>query len=110
MPHRPWSRPKEARAHIEVQRLIDRGEAPSPVVSKEFITWVHREFYQRLPDDLLWVENPETHERLRVVPGELRKRHVKVGRLVPIDPDDIPVFLNRFAEAYNSQCCRNSVE
>src|ERR1700726_3405128 len=28
---------KEARAHIEVQRLIDRGEAPSPVVSKEFI-------------------------------------------------------------------------
>jgi Fic family protein len=93
---------KEARAHIEVQRLIDRGEAPSPVVSKEFIIWIHREFCERLPDDLLWVENPETHERLRVVPGELRKRHVKVGRLVPIDPDDIPAFLNRFAEAYNS--------
>jgi Fic family protein len=92
----------EARAHIEVQRLIDRGEAPSPVVSKEFIIWVHREFCQRLPDDLLWIENAETHERLRVVPGELRKRHVKVGRLVPIDPDDIPAFLNRFAEAYNS--------
>ena len=93
---------KEARAHIEVQRLIDRGEAPSPVVSKEFIIWIHREFCERLPDDLLWVENPETHERLRVVPGELRKRHVKVGRLVPIDPDDIPAFLNCFAEAYNS--------
>ena len=76
--------------------------APSPVVSKEFIIWIHREFCERLPDDLLWVENPETHERLRVVPGELRKRHVKVGRLVPIDPDDIPAFLNRFAEAYNS--------
>jgi len=35
---------KEARAHIEVQRLIDRGEAPTPVVSTEFILWVHREF------------------------------------------------------------------
>jgi len=93
---------KEARAHIEVQRLIDRGAAPSPVVSTEFIVWVHREFCQRLPDDLLWVENPETKERLRVVPGEFRKRHVKVGRLVPVDPDDIPAFLNRFAEAYNS--------
>jgi hypothetical protein len=34
---------KEARAHIEVQRLIDRGEAPSPVVSTEFILWVHRD-------------------------------------------------------------------
>jgi Fic family protein len=93
---------KEARAHIEVQRLIDHGQAPSPVVSREFIIWVHREFCQRLPDDLLWVENPETHERLRVVPGELRKRHVKVGRLVPIGPADIPAFLNRFAEAYDS--------
>jgi Fic family protein len=93
---------KEARAHIEVQRLIDRGEAPSPVVSTEFILWVHREFCQRLPDDLLWVTNPETGERLRVVPGELRQRHVKVGRLVPVDPEDIPAFLNRFADGYNS--------
>lgn len=93
---------KEARAHIEVQRLIDRGEAPSPVVSTEFILWVHREFCQRLPDDLLWVINPETGERLRVVPGELRQRHVKVGRLVPVDPNDIPAFFNRFADAYNS--------
>ncbi len=92
----------EARAHIEVQRLIDRGEAPSPVVSSEFIVWVHRDFCQRLPDDLLWVERPETRERLRVVPGELRQRHVKVGRHVPINPEDIPAFLNRFSEAYNS--------
>ena len=93
---------KEARAHIEVQRLIDRGDAPTPVVSTEFILWVHREFCQRLPDDLLWIENPETHERLRVIPGELRQWHVKVGRLVPVDPADIPAFLNRFADAYNS--------
>jgi Fic family protein len=93
---------KEARAHIEVQRLIDRGEAPSPVVSAEFIKWVHREFCERLPDGLLWITNPETGEKLRVVPGELRQHHVKVGRLVPIDPDDIPAFLNRFAETYNS--------
>jgi len=92
----------EARAHIEVQRLIDQEQAPSPVASIEFILWVHEEFCRRLPDELLWVENPETHERLRVVPGELRKRQVKVGRHVPIDPDDIAAFLNRFAQAYNS--------
>jgi Fic family protein len=72
------------------------------VVSTEFILWVHREFCRRLPDDLLWVENPETHERLRVIPGELRQWHVKVGRLVPVDPVDIPAFVNRFADAYNS--------
>jgi Fic family protein len=92
----------EARAHIEVQQLIDRGQAPAPVVSTEFILWVHREFCQRLPDDLLWIENPETHERLRVVPGELRKRHVKVGRHIPVDPNDIEAFLKRFVDAYSS--------
>jgi len=37
-----------------------------------------------------------------VVPGELRKRNVRIGRHVPIDPDDIPAFLDRFAEAYSS--------
>jgi Fic family protein len=49
---------REARAHIEVQRIIDRGEAPTPIVSVEFILWVHREFCSRLPNDLLWVEKP----------------------------------------------------
>src|ERR1700687_4446700 len=34
----------EARAHIEVQRMIDRGEGPSPVMSEAFITWTHRNF------------------------------------------------------------------
>src|SRR5579871_551061 len=90
----------EARAHIEVQRMIDRGEAPSPTVSEEFIRWVHREFCRRLPDELLWVENPQSGEKLQVIPGELRTRHVKVGRHVPINAEDIPAFLARFAEAY----------
>ena len=93
---------KEARAHIEVQRLIDRGEAPTPVVSTEFILWVHREFCQRLPDDLLWVENLETHERLRVIPGELRQWHVKVGRLVRFDLADIREWVEQRRRPYGS--------
>jgi Fic family protein len=93
----------EARAHIDVQRMIDRGEAPSPAVSTEFILWVHREFCRRLPEALLWVENPQSGEKLQVIPGELRTRHVKIGRHAPIDPEDIPAFLARFAEAYGSR-------
>src|SRR5262249_38200104 len=54
------NRQLEARAHIEVQRMIDDGHAPSPALSMDFILWVHRTFCERLPDDLLWVENPET--------------------------------------------------
>src|SRR3954465_2048560 len=43
----------EARAHIEVQRIIDRGEGPSPVMSPEFITWTHKAFCERLPEAML---------------------------------------------------------
>jgi Fic family protein len=85
-----------------VQRIIDRGEAPAPVVSVEFILWVHREFCSRLPEDLLWVENPQTHERQRVVPGELRKQQVRIGRHIPPAATELQAFLARFAEVYAS--------
>ncbi len=91
---------REAVAHIDVQRRIDRGEAPEPVISREFVLWTHRMFCEQLPDDLLWVDNPESGERIRVVPGELRTRHVRVGGHIPPDPEDMVAFLNRFEEAY----------
>jgi Fic family protein len=92
----------EARAHIEVQRMIDQGAAPAPAMSVEFITWAHREFCERLPEDLLWVENPDTKNRIRVVPGELRKDHVAVGKHIPPAPDQLPSFLQRLTEVYAS--------
>lgn len=92
----------EAVAHIEVQKLVDDGLGPgeSPA-SAEYARWLHREFCSRLPDELLWVENPDTGERLRVVPGELRARDVQVGRHVPPPGDELPRFLARFEEAYD---------
>jgi Fic family protein len=93
----------EARAHIEVQRMIDRGEAPAPAMSVEFITWAHREFCERLPDDLLWVEHPDTKKRIRVVPGGLRKDYVAVGSHIPPAPDQLSFFLQRLIEVYASQ-------
>lgn len=93
----------EARAHIEVQRIIDRGEMPVPVVSVDSILWLHREFCRRMPPDLLWVENPETGERLPVVPGKLRTHHVKVGRHVAPEPEVLSSLLNRFVEVYGGR-------
>lgn len=58
------------RAHIEVQQMIDEDQAPnvSPL-TREFILWTHREFCRRLPDELLWVEDPE---REGEIPGDTR--------------------------------------
>jgi Fic family protein len=94
----------EARAHIEVQQMIDEraAELPRPPVSAAFIEWTHREFCQRLPQSLLVVENPDTGERVPVVPGQLRTRAVAVGRHVAPAPEDLPAFMSRFDQAYDA--------
>lgn len=58
---------KEAVAHIEVQALIDSGQAPAAYpASSEYVAWLHRAFCSRLPDQLLKNENPDTKEVLTV--------------------------------------------
>src|SRR3546814_7041047 len=70
----------EAEAHIAVQAWIDEGGLDGRATSIEGLCELHRRFCERLPDDLLWVVDPETEKRGRVVPGTLRVADVKVGR------------------------------
>jgi Fic family protein len=93
----------EAKAHINVQKWIDEGGLrEGRAVRVEGICEIHRRFCELLPEDLLWVEDPLTNERHRVVPGELRKRDVQVGRLVAISPGALPRFLERFEQVYGN--------
>ena len=91
----------EAKAHIAVQHWIDQGGLKGRAVAADSIREIHRRFCEHLPEDLLWVEDPETKERLKVIPGELRHRDVAVGRHVPISGPAIPRFLHRFEEVYS---------
>jgi Fic family protein len=92
----------EAVAHIEVQQLIDHcRDLRIETTSVDYLLWLHREFCRRLPEEMLWIQNPDTGERLAVIPGELRKGWVQVGRHIPPDAVVLPRFLNRFAEAYD---------
>lgn len=91
----------EAKAHIAVQKWIDGGGLRDGLaVSKGGICEIHRRFCAELPEDLLWMEDPDTKERIKIIPGELRRRDVKVGRHLPISPAAIPRFLKRFEEDY----------
>jgi len=90
----------EAKAHITVQRWIDAGGLASRPVSLAGIREVHYRFCELLPDDLLWIENPDAGERLKVVPGQLRDRDVRVGHHVPISPGAVPRFLAHCEGAY----------
>lgn len=91
---------KEAKAHIEVQKIIDESPENPHLASEDYICWLHREFCTRLPEEMLWTEDPDTKRKVKVIPGELRTETVTVGRHVPPRPENISNLLGRFEEAY----------
>jgi Fic family protein len=94
----------EAVAHIEVQKAIDEGKDDSAEpLTTEYVLWLHREFCSRLPDEMLWVEDPHSGRKVHVHPGELRDDEVEVGRHVPPAAAALPSFLRRFEQAYSAQ-------
>ena len=91
----------EAKAHIAVQQWIDEGGGlHGNEFSADGICEIHRRFGEGLPEELLWAEELDTKERIKVVPGELRRRDVTVGRHVPVSPGAVRRFLDRFEEVY----------
>ena len=92
---------KEAEAHVAVQRWIDGGNLSGRAMTVEGICEIHQRFCAALPDDLLWIEVPGTGERVRVVPGELRRRFVEVGRHEAVSPGAVPRFMKQFEAFYS---------
>ncbi len=91
----------EAMAHIAVQQRIDEGGLRGRAVAADSIREIHRRFCEALPEDLLWVEDPARHERIRPIPGELRTRDVAVGDHIAISAPAVPRFLGRFEGVYS---------
>lgn len=91
----------EAKAHIAVQEWIDGGGLQGREVTAAAVYEIHRRFCEQLPEELLWVENPDTGKRLRVVPGQVRDADVKVGRHVPVSPGAVPRFMQRYEEVFS---------
>jgi Fic family protein len=92
----------ESAAHVEVQRLIEQRLAETPetgICAPDFLRWVHREFYARLPEDFRQVKAPDGSLKA-VVPGELRRDEVEVGRHLAPAAGALPDFLARFAIVY----------
>lgn len=93
----------ESIIHIEVQeKIIERlrQEPETNVVSKDFLLWLHENFYEKLPESLRYVTS-SSGEIAFVEAGKLRERFVEVGRHLPPVPESLDAFLNRFAEVYN---------
>lgn len=92
----------EARAHVVCQEWIDEGNLKGRAYTFEGLLEIHSRFCKLLPPDLLWVENKDTGEKLKVIPGELRTCDVKVGDHLAVSPGALPRFMKCFESAYNS--------
>ncbi|EEF57843.1 Fic family protein [Pedosphaera parvula] len=91
-------------SHVKVERLMERRirEENPNVYSREFLCWIHREFYERLPKALR-ISYTKSGKPYEIVPGEIRNFNVDVGRHVPLDFNDLPKFLTMFEQRYSSQ-------
>lgn len=93
----------ESLAHIHCQKAIAERLVREPDLdpsAPEFFAWVHSQFYEQLPEELKWVENPDTGEKLQVINGKFRKRDVAVSKHLPPEHGALPMFLDRFFETY----------
>jgi len=88
-------------AHIAVEKLMEDRLAREPVdvYAPDFLCWLHREFYTRLPDRLHWAVTT-SGRRYRIQPGCLRDFMVEVGHHTPPDFKALPKFLDRFHSFY----------
>jgi Fic family protein len=94
----------EARAHIEVQRLIEERLEAEPelaITSPGFLAWVHREFYERMPGEYRRVRSRSGVRESTVEPGAFRVEDVHVGRHAPPPFAEVPAYLERFDEGYD---------
>jgi Fic family protein len=97
------ARQLESKAHIEVQKCIEsRIEDASEIVitSKRFLCWIHKEFYERMPEEYLVVQRADGKTE-RVIPGETRELEVEVGRHLPPKSEYLDAFMKRFEEVYD---------
>jgi Fic family protein len=92
------------RAHIQVEQLMmDRLEREPllSIHSTEFLCWLHREFYSRLPDELHFGED-KSGRKYRIEPGALRNFEVDVGDHRPPNYKTLPKMLDRFWDFYGN--------
>ena len=94
----------EATAHVRVQEKIDRLAAddrlPEPA-SRDFIRWLHAEFYRDAPEAILSIKS--AHAEFRMAPGEWRsapEHDVAVGRHNPPSSRSVEPFMAHFERRY----------
>jgi Fic family protein len=101
-----WALALEAKAHVDVQRAIDMahrsGKLPVPVSAK-FISWVHKCFYDEMPEEFRFIEKNDG-TRIPIFPGKFRSEpneDVDVGWHRPPSSAVVPSFMDYFEKRFS---------
>jgi len=95
--------------HIEVQKECEeyfKNTSRASAYDKEFILNIHKSFYSKKGmEPFLHV----THDDMRdtIVPGDIRKREVKVGSHIAPECKKVDSFMNEFEHLYNKSLKSN---
>jgi len=91
-------------AHIAVEKSMEErlADRSVDVYAPDFLCWLHKEFYTRLPESLHWATT-KNGLRYQINPGYLRDFMVDVGRHTPPDFGALPQFLSRFHSFYGDE-------
>jgi len=94
----------EAAAHVRVLAEIDRLASISALAepaSRNFILWLHREFYKDAPEKMLRIKSGST--QFLMIPGEWRSQRehdVSVGRHIPPSSEHVAAFMAYFESRF----------
>jgi Fic family protein len=92
----------EIKQHVEVLTRLSSSDVSLDVVSTpEFLKEIHKSFYEGLPESFLEIKYPKTDEIIKLIPGEVRERNVKVGKHIPPDYSEISSYLRWFEQVFN---------
>jgi Fic family protein len=96
----------EAKAHVDVQRAIDiahrSGKLPIPVSTK-FVSWVHKCFYDEMPEEFRFTERKDG-TTIPIVPGKFRSEpgdDVAVGWHQPPSSPVVGSFMDYFEQRFS---------
>lgn len=91
-------------AHIQVQEAMIKLLRENPelnICSEEFLSWLHAQFFLKLPEDMRWAKTI-SGKLVKVEPGALRNHGITVGRHhAPASQDEIREHLTRFKNFLN---------
>lgn len=93
----------ESEIHVELESLIDKRleDRQEQIDFIEFIRWIHKSFYERLPARFSEIKNEKNGGIEPVIPGLFRTREVAVGKHIAPHHEALPSMMVAYCDTYD---------